>query len=138
CHRWNDFIDQITGGDALLAGFLARMCGYAVTGVTTEHALFFLHGVGANGKSVFLNTIAGILGDYAQTAPIEMFTETRNERHPTELARLRGARFVTAVETEQGRKWAEARIKALTGGDKIAAHFMRQDYFEYTPQFKLV
>src|SRR5262249_7748703 len=62
----------------------------------------------------------------------------KNDRHPTELAGLHGARLVTATETEEGRQWAESKIKVLTGGDKIAARFMRQDFFEFTPQFKLV
>jgi putative DNA primase/helicase len=66
------------------------------------------------------------------------FTASQGERHPTELAMLRGARLVTASETEEGRPWAEARIKQLTGGDRIAARFMRQDFFEFTPQFKLM
>ena len=78
------------------------------------------------------------MGDYHRTAPIETFTVSHGERHPTDLAGLRGARLVTAVETEEGRRWAEARIKALTGGDKIAARFMRQDFFEFAPTFKLV
>src|SRR5262249_51135687 len=77
-------------------------------------------------------------GDYHKTAPIETFTASNHDRHPTDLAGLRGARLVTAVETEEGRRWAESRIKALTGGDKIAARFMRQDFFEYLPQFKLI
>ena len=76
--------------------------------------------------------------DYHKTAPIETFTVSSMERHPTDLAGLRGARLVTAIETEEGRRWAEARIKALTGGDRIAARFMRQDFFEFTPQFTLV
>src|SRR5262249_9400947 len=102
------------------------------------HALFFLHGLGANGKSVFLNTVSGILGDYHRAAPIETFTASRSDRHPTELAMLRGARLVTATETEEGRHWAEARIKALTGGDPISARFMHQDFFEFIPKFKLM
>jgi putative DNA primase/helicase len=114
------------------------MCGYALTGVTREHALFFLYGTGANGKSVFLNTISGMMGDYAKTAPIETFIDSKNERHPTDLAGLQGARLVTAIETEDGRRWAESKLKALTGGDRIPARYMRQDFFEYTPQFKLV
>jgi putative DNA primase/helicase len=73
-----------------------------------------------------------------RTAPIETFTASNSERHPTELAGLRGARLVTAVETEEGRRWAESKIKTLTGGDPISARFMRQDFFEYTPQFKLI
>jgi putative DNA primase/helicase len=138
CPRWLAFIHTITGGDADLAGFIQRMLGYALTGSTTEHALFFCWGRGANGKSVLLATVSGILADYATTAPIETFTATAGERHPTELAGLRGARLVTAIETEEGRRWAEAKIKSLTGGDRIAARFMRQDFFEFTPQFKLI
>lgn len=135
---WASFLATVTAGDDALARFLQRIVGYSLTGETREHALFFCYGTGANGKSVFLNTIGHILGDYQRSAPIETFTASNSERHPTELAMLRGARLVTAVETEEGRRWAESRIKALTGGDKIAARFMRQDYFEFTPQFKLI
>jgi len=106
--------------------------------LTIEHALFFLYGLGANGKSVYLNTLSGIMGEYHRTAPIETFTASAHDRHPTDLAGLRGARFVTATETEEGRRWAESRIKQMTGGDKIAARFMRGDFFEFSPQFKLV
>jgi putative DNA primase/helicase len=114
------------------------MAGYALTGTTQEHALFFLHGTGANGKSTFINAVTTVLGDYHRAAAIETFTASHNERHPTDLAGLRGARLVTSVETEEGRRWAESKIKALTGGDKIAARFMRQDFFEFSPTFKLV
>jgi putative DNA primase/helicase len=138
CPLWLGFLDRITGGDRDLQTFLQRMAGYCLTGSTQEHALFFLYGTGANGKTVFLNTLLRILDSYARTAAIETFTETHNERHPTDLAMLRGARLVSATETEQGRRWSEAKIKALTGGDRIVARFMRQDFFEYTPQFKLV
>jgi putative DNA primase/helicase len=100
--------------------------------------MFFGFGTGANGKSVLINTISGILGDYHRTAPIETFTASKTERHPTDLAGLRGARLVTAIETEEGRRWDEAKVKALTGGDRIAARFMRQDFFEYLPAFKLM
>jgi putative DNA primase/helicase len=86
---------------------------------------------------VLLSTVAGILGDYHRTAPIETFTAVNGERHPTDLAGLRGARLVSATETEEGRRWAESRIKQLTGGDVIAARFMRQDFFEFIPVFKL-
>ena len=137
CPLWCAFIERITGNDTGLGDFLRRFIGYAATGLTKEHALFFGHGTGSNGKSVFTTTIASVLGDYHRTAPIETFTESISERHPTELAGLRGARLVTAVETEEGRRWQEAKLKALTGGDKIAARFMRQDFFEYVPQFKV-
>jgi putative DNA primase/helicase len=138
CPTWEKFIARITGGDTELAKFLQRVVGYLLTGLTVEHALFFGYGTGANGKSVMINTVSWIAFGYHKTAPIETFTLSSSDRHPTELAGLQGARIVTAIETEQGRRWAEARIKALTGGDPISARFMRQDFFEFTPQFKLL
>jgi putative DNA primase/helicase len=69
---------------------------------------------------------------------MDTFTETKYQSHPTELAGLQGARLVTATETQEGRRWNEERVKALTGSDRIAARFMRADYFEYVPAFKLV
>jgi putative DNA primase/helicase len=112
--------------------------GYCMTGSTQEHALFFLYGTGANGKSVFVNTVFTLMGDYAANAPMDTFMESRGDRHPTDLAGLRGARFVGATETEQGRRWNESKIKEITGGDRVSARFMRQDFFTYLPQFKLV
>ncbi len=138
CPTWRQFLNEVTGGDQALQAYLARMAGYTLTGSTREHALFFLYGTGANGKSVFVNTLATILGDYATNAPMDTFMETRTDRHPTDMASLRGARFVSAIETEQGRRWAESKVKSLTGGDKISARFMRQDFFEFLPQFKLI
>ena len=138
CPRWRTFLGEITGGNTELQHFLQRVAGYSLTGSTREHALFFAHGTGGNGKGVFLNTLSAILGDFAAVAPMETFTVTRNEGHPTDLAGLRGARLVTSQETEEGRYWAENKIKALTGGDPITARFMRQDFFTYTPTFKLV
>jgi putative DNA primase/helicase len=138
CPLWRRFLDRVTGGDPELQSFLQRMIGYALTGDTREHALFFLYGTGANGKSVFLSTISGLLADYAKASPTSSFTASVTEQHPTDLAGLRGARFVTAIETEDGMRWAESKIKSLTGGDKIAARFMRCDFFEFTPEFKLV
>jgi putative DNA primase/helicase len=138
CSRFIAFLDRITDGDCELVAYIQRMLGYGLTGLTREHALFFGYGTGANGKSVLLSTVAGILGEYHKTAPIETFTATNGDRHPTDLAGLRGARVVTATETEEGRRWAESRIKQLTGGDTVAARFMRQDFFEYRPAFKLI
>ena len=74
--------------------------------------------------------------DYATTAPMETFTASKFDRHPTELAMLRGARLVTASETEEGPPWAESRIKQMTGGDPITARFMRQDFFTFQPQLQ--
>ena len=95
-------------------------------------------GTGGNGKGVFLNTWHKILGGYSCIASMETFVASKSERHPTDLAMLRGARAVIAQETEEGQRWAESRIKALTGGDAISARFMRQDFFTFEPAFKLI
>jgi P4 family phage/plasmid primase-like protien len=137
CPGWLAFLHQVTNGDTGLIRFLRQWCGYCLTGDTREHALLFAHGPGGNGKTVFLSTVARIMGDYARTAAMDTFVASQSDRHPTDLAMLRGARLVTASETEEGRAWAETRIKALTGGDTITARFMRQDFFEFRPEFKL-
>jgi putative DNA primase/helicase len=138
CPLWLDFLNRVTDGNEALQDYLQRSCGYCLTGITTEDALFFHYGKGGNGKSVFLDTISGILNDYHEAADMELFVVTHGERHPTDLASLRGARLVTAVETEEGKRWAEAKLKQMTGGDPIKARFMRQDFFTYIPQFKLM
>jgi putative DNA primase/helicase len=138
CPRWLQFMREATNNDEGLIAFLQQFSGYMLTGDTKEHSLLFIHGGGGNGKSVYQNTLAGILGDYAKTAAMETFTASSMDKHPTDLAMLHGARLVSASETEEGRAWAESRIKQLTGGDKISARFMRQDFFEFTPQFKLL
>lgn len=138
CPTWLAFLDRVTASDKDLQGYLQRLCGYALVGEVIEHMLAFFYGLGANGKSTFVNTVAGIMGSYAQTAPMDTFTETAGSQHPTDLAMLRGARLVTATETEDGRRWAAAKIKVLTGADTVSARFMRQDFFEYRPQFTLI
>jgi putative DNA primase/helicase len=137
CPLWMRFLQETTGGDAEMVRFLKQWSGYCLTGDTREHALVFVFGPGGNGKSVFLNALTGILGDYAVTATMDAFIASHGDRHSTDLAMLRGARLVTSSETEEGRPWAEARIKQVTGGDAISARFMRQDNFTYRPQFKL-
>ncbi|WP_160299753.1 phage/plasmid primase, P4 family [Belnapia sp. F-4-1] len=138
CPRWQAFLFEIMQGDAEAVAYLQRWAGYLLTGLTREHGFLFAFGPGGNGKSVLVNTLAAVLGDYATTSPMETFMVSSTDRHPTDLAALRGARLVVASETEAGRALAESRIKALTGGDKIAARFMRGDFFEYAPVFKLV
>lgn len=137
CPLWLAFLNRIMNGDAEMVAYLRRVVGYCLTGVTVEHALFFAWGTGANGKSVFIDTIAGMLGDYHCTTPSETFMASVHERHPTELADLQGARLVTSSETEQGKRWNEERIKSLTGDKNVKARFMRQDLFRFTPQMKI-
>jgi putative DNA primase/helicase len=138
CPVWDCFLKETTGGDPAMVRFLQQWGGYCLTGDIREHALVFAHGSGGNGKSVFLNTVTGIMADYSTPAPSDTFTVSIGDRHPTELAGLRGARLVAASETEQGRAWAETRIKALTGGDEISVRFMRGNFFRYRPTYKLL
>lgn len=135
---WSQFLLDATRKDCGLIRFLQQMAGMCLTGSTREHALFFIYGGGGNGKGTFLNVMTKILNDYAKTAAMDTFISSKTEKHSTDLAMLRGARLVTASETESGKSWAEAKIKQLTGGDMVTARFMRQDNFTYLPQFKLV
>ena len=138
CPTWRKFLRRVTGGDYQLEIFMQRVAGYCLTGSTRDHAMFFVWGEGGNGKGTFLNTLTWILDDYARTANMSTFTEQKFDGHPTEIAMLQGARMVTAQETSEGKRWAEERIKSLTGGDLVSARFMRQDSFEFMPKFKLV
>jgi putative DNA primase/helicase len=135
---WTSFLARITDGDDDLQAYLKRLAGYCLTGDIREHALFFLYGTGANGKSVFVNTLVGIWNDYAVTIGTDMLMVSNSDRHPTEIARLRGARLAVGSEVEVDRTWAESKIKALTGGDRLQGRFMRMDFFEFDPQFKLM
>jgi putative DNA primase/helicase len=137
CPRWKAFLLEACQGDQDMVRFLQQWAGYCLTGDTREHALLFVYGSGGNGKSVFLETVTHILGEYAATASMDTFTASKHSQHLTFMAMLRGARLVTASETEEGKAWAETKIKQVTGGDKITANFMRQDAFTFTPQFKL-
>lgn len=138
CPVWVEFLLKVTNGNKELIRYLQRKTGYCLTGSTKEQDIDFCYGTGGNGKGVFINTITGIIQDYACIASVETFTASSMDKHPTDLAMLRGKRLVTAQETEEGRRWAESRIKAMTGGDPITARFMRQDFFTYIPQFKLI
>lgn len=138
CPTWLRFLHRVTGGNDSMIDYLQAVAGYALAGVVSEHVLLFLWGSGANGKSTFVNTLTGIMGDYATVAPMEVFIEQPGHAHPTELAMMAGARLVTAQETDAGRRWALGRIKAMSGGDPITARFMRGDFFTYQPRFLLI
>jgi putative DNA primase/helicase len=138
CPQWDRFMMEITGQDAELVRFHQQFFGYGLTGDVREHAMMFGYGAGGNGKGVENNIIRRLMGSYATTAPISMLIASNWDRHPTELAMLRGARLVSVSETEDGQEWKEVLFKQLTGGDPIPARFMRQDFFTYMPQFKLV
>lgn len=118
--------------------YIQRVAGYGATGRVREQALFVLYGNGANGKSTLLDAISYVLGDLAKHADTETIFYRNGNRHPEDLARLKGARFVTSVEVERGRKLSEAIVKQATGGDPIVARFMRGNSFEYVPQFTIL
>lgn len=134
---WLQCLATWAGGDAELVSFLQRAAGYSLTGSIKEECFFFLYGLGQNGKTKFLEAITGCLGDYYEAASMDTFITQKFEQHPADLAKLRGARLVSATETEEGRRWAESKIKAITGGDPVSARFMRQDFFTFRPSLKL-
>ena len=136
--RWLQFLEEVTGGDKELQAYLQRLAGYGLTGSTDEQVLVFLYGTGGNGKSKFVNALGGMMGAYAKTAAMETFTASYFDRHSTDIAHLMGARLVLSTETQAERRWDEARVKALTGGEPVTARFMRQDNITFVPRFKLI
>jgi len=137
CPTWTSFLDRIMDGDSEMIEFIQKAVGYSLTGSTKEQCFFILYGVGSNGKSTFLNTISAILGVYACQTRTETLMTKRGDSIPNDVARLAGARFVTAIETEGGRRLAEGLVKQLTGGDKMTARFLHHEFFEFQPTFKL-
>lgn len=135
--KWLEFLDQIMDGDQDLIRFLQKVFGYALTGDAREQCVFIAHGGGANGKSTAFTAVATVVGGYAQHTPTETLLVKRGDSIPNDVARLRGARLVTAAEAECNRRLAEALVKQLTGGDKIAARFLHGEFFEFAPTFKL-
>ena len=136
---WLAHLRRMTGNDEDKVAFLQLYAGYCATGETREQCFAFLFGPGQNGKGVFVTTLARVLGDYAVFANSSTFMDSDGaERHLSELARLQGARLVVVDETDSSKRWNEARIKSITGGGKITANRMRQDPFDFEPQFKLL
>jgi putative DNA primase/helicase len=137
CPHWLHFLNRITGDNKELIRFLQRIAGYSLTGDISEHALFLFFGTGANGKTTFLEALRYIWGDYAANAEFSSFIATRGSGVRNDLARLAGARAVTAIESQADRHLAEEVIKQITGGDVITTRYLYSEHFEYRPQFKL-
>lgn len=125
-------------GNKELIDFVRRFTGYCMTGSTKEQCIIIWWGGGANGKSTIINPIAEALGDYAQTTRPETLMIKKSEGIPSDLAKLKGARLVTAAEAEDGHRLAESAIKQMTGGEKIQARALYQDWFEFVPEFKIL
>jgi P4 family phage/plasmid primase-like protien len=135
---WTNFLDRVTGGNLAQQTYLQELCGYCLTGVTSEQKAHFAYGTGANGKTVFVNAITGVMGDYAGVTPSEVFLASHAAQHPTGIADMRGKRLIVATELEQGARWAESRLKELTGGDMVKARFMGKDFFQFRPSAKIL
>jgi len=138
CPQWMAFLDRIMGGNQKLIDYLSRVAGLCLTGDAQEQELYIFHGSGANGKSVFLDTLAGVMGDYAAEAAPSLLTTQTHEQHPMELADLAGRRLVVASETEEGARLRVQLVKRLTGNAQIKGRFMRRDFFEFARTHKLV
>jgi len=139
CPTWDAFLNRVMLENSEMVRFLQRCIGYSLTGTTKEQCLFICHGNGANGKSTFLETNKRLLGDdYAAGTPSESILSRHFDGGiPNDLARLKGARFVTINEIQQGRRMDEPKVKAMTGGDTLTARFLHGEFFDFVPEFKL-
>lgn len=135
--RWSNFLHDTFAGDTQLIAYLQRLVGYSAVGLVGAHVLPFCFGSGGNGKGVFLEACAKVLGDYATSAPVGFLMGGGYASHETEIASLAGARMVICSEVNEGDIFDEAKVKLLTGGDTIKARFMRQDHFTFTPSHQL-
>jgi putative DNA primase/helicase len=137
--RWIEFVDEVFANRLDLIQFVQRAVGYTLTGETSEHVFFLLHGTGCNGKSLFIRVLARVLGEYARTAAIETFTMKRPNaaQASPDLAALAGARLVSAGETEAGARLSEGLIKSLSGADEITCRNLNEHLFTYLPAFKV-
>lgn len=137
CPRWLEFLNTIMNGDSVMVEYLCRVAGYSLTGDTGEQCLFVYHGNGQNGKSTYLNVIQSILEDYAVQTGFDTFTIRRGEGIRNDIARMKTVRMVVAIEAGDGKRLDEQVIKQLTGGDKVTARFLHQEFFEFRPRFKI-
>ena len=138
CPLWLATLERILGGRRELIAYLQKAIGYALTGVTTEQVLFVFFGIGANGKTTILTTAVTMLGDYALSTRPETLMMKKGDAIPNDIAQLKGRRLVIAVEAEPGQRLAEGLVKGMTGGDVMTARFMRSEFFQFTPTFKII
>lgn len=138
-HLWLQFLNEIFQGDKELLHYLQKAIGYTLTGSIREQCLFLCYGEGSNGKSVFLDVISRMMGDYAMNAQVETLLERKfgTSSYTSDLARLKGARFTTTGENNEGSKINEGLVKQLTGGERITARFLYGQEFEFYPNFKI-
>lgn len=136
--EWESFLNQIFNNNQDLIHYIQKAVGYSLTGSVKEQVMFFLYGNGRNGKSVFIDTIADLLGNYAKTMQAEsIMIRQSNGSANSDIARLEGARLVISSEPNEGVRLDEGLVKQLTGGDKVTARFLYGKEFEFEPEFKI-
>jgi putative DNA primase/helicase len=135
---WLRFLDRIFGGNRKLVDYIQRLMGLSLVGDVLEHTLPIFYGRGSNGKSTLLEVWRATMGEYAASAPEGFLIQSKQKQHPTELAMLHGKRFIAAEETDDSGRLSESHVKAITGGTKISARRMREDYWEFTPSHTIV
>jgi putative DNA primase/helicase len=138
CPTFKAFLSDVLDDDPELQTFVQRLAGYSLSADTREQILTFAWGNGQNGKTTLLNTLLALLGEYGMQTPTDTLLIRRTDGIPNDIARLRGARLVAATEVEENRRLSEALVKQLTGGDRISARFMRGEWFDFTPTFKIM
>jgi putative DNA primase/helicase len=137
CPRWDRFLGEVFGEDEELIGFVQRLAGYSLTGDIREQIVAVLHGGGNNGKDTLIKPLLRVVGEQAETSPMDTFTRVRDRSVRNDLARLHRARLVIASESAEGRRLDEPTIKLVSGGGRVAARFLYGEFFEFTPQFKV-
>lgn len=139
CPTWLRFLARIFQDDQRLIGYVQQIAGYCLTGLNIEQVFFLLWGSGSNGKSTLLKVLLKLFGDYGLQVPADTFlSRTQDGRATPDLARLQGARLAVAIESDEGCRLAEGTIKQMTGGDRIAARRLYQDFIEFDPTHKIL
>lgn len=138
CDLWHRFIARVTDGNEELRAYLRRFVGYLLVGDTSEQSLHFLYGLGANGKTVFVEVLLKLMGDYAVAVSPDLIMLHRHGGIPNDIARLRGIRLATMNETAQGARFDEARLKDLTGSDTLSARFLHREFFDFRPVHRII
>lgn len=137
CPTWIKFVNEIFLGDKELIEFMQRTLGYSLTTSIEEQCLFIFYGQGRNGKSTFIEIITAMMGDYCKNCQSSTFTKKKDEGISNDIARLKGARVVTSAESNQSVTLDEAKIKQLTGGERVTARMLYKDFFDFRPTFKI-